>query len=310
VTLHPQATRLLAAIASLGNPPVYEMEPVAARAMRASMRRPSTEPIHETRDLDADGVAARLYRPTAELGLGLVVYFHGGGWVLGDIEGHDNLCRVLANESRAAVLSVDYRLAPEHPYPAGLTDALNVTRWAAANANELGCSAQRMAVGGDSAGANLATVVAQLQVVPLKFQLLLYPVIDARMGTDSYTEFADGPFLTAAGMKWFIELYLSGGQGSADDPRVSPILASDAALSGSPPTAIVTAGHDPLRDEGEQYAERLIALGVPTSLVRYSGMIHSFSSQLDFLDDARASLAHGGALIRSALKVPDQTSFS
>jgi acetyl esterase len=286
---------------ALGDPPIAESTAQAARALRISRRRPSSEPIHEFRDLDAGGVAARLFRPNGDAGLGLLVYFHGGGWVLSDVDSHDNLCRILANESGNAVLSVEYRLAPEHPFPAGLNDAVGTLVWVSQNAASLGCDPDRLAVGGDSAGANLATVAAQLSDIAIRFQLLIYPVTDARMVTRSYQAFRDGPFLTAAGMKWFIDHYLSGGEGSADDPRVSPLLADPEVLKQSPPTAVITAGYDPLRDEGEQYASRLADLGVPVSQVRYSGMFHGFCSQSDFLDDAKAALAHCGSLLRSAL---------
>ena len=152
VPLHPQAESLLALMAALNEPPLEECTPAEAREIRARRQRPSTEAIHHSRDVDADGVPARLYRPNDRDDLGLLVFFHGGGWVLGNLDTHDNLCRILANSSGQAVLSVDYRLAPEHPYPAALEDAVTATRWAHANAESLGCSPDRLAVGGDSAG--------------------------------------------------------------------------------------------------------------------------------------------------------------
>ena len=183
MALHPQAQAVLDQMVALGEPPLEEDTPAAARARRAARIRPATELIHHRRDLDAAGVPARLYRPSDEVGLGLLVYFHGGGWVLGSVDGHDDVCRALANRSGAAVLSVDYRLAPEHPFPAALEDALGALRWAHQHATELGADPHRLAIGGDSAGANLAAVVAQLAPVPLRFQLLVYPVTDARGGT-------------------------------------------------------------------------------------------------------------------------------
>lgn len=299
--LHPQARLLLEMMEALGDPPIELDTPEAARERRRSRIRPSDEPVHEVRDLHAGGVPARLYRPNDDDDLGLLVWLHGGGWVLGDLDTHDNICRALANRSGAAVLSVAYRLAPEHPFPAGLGDAVEATRWAHAHATELGCEPGRLAIGGDSAGGNLAAVVAQLQPAPLRFQLLVYPVTDCRRITPSYVENAEGYFLTAAGMAWFIGHYLAGGHGAIDDPRVSPLLADDAVLAGSPPALVITASHDPLRDEGEQYAERLRAAGVPTSLTRYVGQIHGFFSLADFLDDAHLAWAQAAEALRRAL---------
>jgi acetyl esterase len=299
--LHPQAVTLLELIASYGDPPLVESTPEQARAVRAARQRPSTEAIHECRDLDAGGVPARLYRPDDRPGLGLVVFFHGGGWVLGSLDSHDAVCRALANGSGHAVLSVDYRLAPEHPFPAGLDDAVAATRWAHAHATELGCDPARLAVGGDSAGANLAAVVAQLAPVPLVHQLLVYPVTDCTRAHPSYLQNADGPFLTRDGMGWFIDHYLSGGDGTIDDPLVSPLFAPDHMLAATPPAFVLTAEHDPLRDEGDAYAARLAAAGVPTSHLRVSGMFHGFFSLADFLDDGRIAHAAAAAAVRAAL---------
>ncbi len=210
------------------------------------------------------------------------------------------MCRALANGSGHAVLSLDYRLAPEHPFPAALEDAVTATRWAHANAAALGCRADRLAIGGDSAGGNLAAVVAQLAPVPLVYQLLVYPVTDCTRAHPSYAENADGPFLTREGMGWFIDHYLSGGQGRPDDPRVSPLFASDTAVAATPPALVITAEFDPLRDEGDAYAARLAALGVPASHVRMSGMFHGFFSLADFLDDGRIAHAAAAAALKAA----------
>ncbi len=255
--------------------------------------------MHDVRDVDAGGVASRLYRPNDRSDLGLLVYFHGGGWVIGDLESHDNVCRALANGSGHAVLSVDYRLAPEHPFPAPLEDALTATRWAHGHAAELGCRAGRVAVGGDSAGANLAAVVAQLGPVPLVYQLLVYPVTDCTQAQPSYEENADGYFLSRAGMAWFIDHYL--GDTAPTDPRVSPLFAADHVVAATPPALVITAEFDPLRDEGDAYARRLADLGVPTSHVRFSGMFHGFFSLADFLDDGGAANALAAAAVGSAL---------
>lgn len=305
MTLHPQAAAVVDLIASFGDPPLHESTPATARALRAARQRPPSEPIHEVRDLTLEGSVAgrraRFYRPSNRDDLGLLVYLHGGGWVLGSLDSHDNVCRALANHSGHAVLSVDYRLAPEHPFPAALEDAVGALRWAHASAATLGCRADRLAIGGDSAGANLAAVVAQLGPVPLAYQLLVYPVTDATREQPSYTVNADGPVLTHAGMGWFIDHYLSGTAGSVRDPRVSPLFGSDAALGGTPPALVITAEHDPLCDEGDAYAARLAAVGVATSHVRFNGMFHGFVSLADLLDDGRAALALAGTLLGAAL---------
>jgi len=301
VPLHPQAVSLLELIAQIGDPPVERSTPEAARAARRARQRPATEEVHEIRDLDAGGVPARLYRPSDRTDLGLLVYLHGGGWVIGDLDSHDAVCRSLANGSGHAVLAVDYRLAPEHPFPAGLEDALAALRWAHAQAASLGCRADRVAIGGDSAGANLAATISQLAPVPLVHQLLVYPVTDCTRAHPSYDENAAGYVLTRDGMGWFIDHYLGVDRVRRDDPRASPLHGSDHALASSPPTLVITAEYDPLRDEGEAYARRLAELGVPTSHVRFSGMVHGFVSLADFLDDGKAALALAAAHLRAAL---------
>ncbi|MCB1000734.1 MAG: alpha/beta hydrolase [Acidimicrobiales bacterium] len=298
--LHPQAVALLDLMASIGDPPIEQVTPEAARANRAARQRPSGTAVHEVRDLDADGVRCRLYRPSDAPGLGLLVYLHGGGWVIGDLESHDEVCRVLAAGSRHAVLSVDYRLAPEHPFPAALDDGVAALRWARAHADELGCRADAIAIGGDSAGGNLAAAIANLGVVPLVFQLLVYPVTDATCSSPSHEENGTGYFLTAAGMRWFVEHYL-GGLTPPTDPRVSPLAADDATLAAAPPALVITAEFDPLRDEGDAYAARLQAAGVATSHVRFAGMFHGFFSLADFVDDGAAANALAAASLRTAL---------
>ncbi len=302
--LAAEARRLLDLIAEAGAPPFEESTPEEARAMRAELAPPVLEPCHSTRAIDAGGIAARLYSPPpADDGSspGLLVYFHGGGWVVGDLESHDNVCHALCSRSGQAVLSVAYRLAPEHPFPAGLEDCVAATRWAHAHAAELGVDPDRLAIGGDSAGANLAAAVAHAPPAPLRFQLLVYPVADARMATASYEENAEGYFLTAAGMRWFTDHYLSGAEGSVDDPRVSPVLATDADLGAGPPALVLTAGFDPLRDEGVVYADRLAAAGVSVSHLHFPGQIHGFFSMAHMLSDARTALAAVAEALADAL---------
>ena len=289
MTLHRQTAELLAGIAALGLPPIDELTPADARAQRAALLRPSPEPIAEVRDLEADGVGARFYRPNRTRSRGLLVWFHGGGWVLGDLDSHDDLCRALANRGGFRVLSVDYRLAPEHPYPAAVDDARRAVAWARDHAPELDCD-PFIAVGGDSAGANLAAVVCNRPVVPVCFQALVYPVTDARMASASWDELATGYNLTASGMAWFYGHYLGAGA-SADDPEVSPLVEDDARLASAPSAIVVTAEYDPLRDEGAAYAARLAQAGVATTHVRFDGQVHGFFSMFGLLDDARSAQA-------------------
>ena len=302
MALHPQTAALLSMLEQLSSPAIETQDPVTARAGMEMMTAPSAIELHEIRDLDADGVAVRLYRPHDGRDLGLLVFYHGGGWVLGSINTHDDVCRKLAREMGHAVLSIDYRLAPECAFPGPLTDCINALRWAHAHADELGIDPTRIAVGGDSAGGNLAAVVANLQPVPLKFQMLIYPVTDATRSSQSYIDNGEGYRLTANGMKWFCDHYLAGDIGSPTDPRVSPLFASDVVLAEAPPAVVITAEFDPLRDEGEQYAHRLNQNGVPCSLTRYYGQVHGFFSMSQFVDDGATAIAQAAAATRIALE--------
>ena len=300
--VHPQAAAVIQMMNSFGDPPLDQQTPEQARALRKGRARPSTEAIHEIRDLDAGGIACRLYRPSADDGLGLLVFLHGGGWVIGDLDSHDNVCRSLANGSGCAVLAVDYRLAPETKFPGALDDAHAALRWAHENAASLGCDPTRLSVGGDSAGANLATVVANETAVPLRFQLLVYPVTDATLSADSYRTNGQGYFLTTEGMRWFIGHYLDGTDADPRDPRVSPLFADEATLAGGPPAMVITAEFDPLGDEGDQYAQRLATAGVPTNHLRFGGMFHGFFSMADVVDGGKAALAAASAALRAAVE--------
>jgi acetyl esterase len=232
-----------------------------------------------------------------------LVYFHGGGWVIGSIETHDALCRELTMEAGVVVVSVEYRLAPEHKFPAAADDAYAAVRWVAQHAAELGIDPARIGVGGDSAGGNLAAVVAlqarDLGGPPLALQLLIYPITCDDLGTPSYVENAEGYMLTRADMAWFWSQYLSD-PAQGDDPRVSPLRAGD--LSGLPPAFILTAEYDPLRDEAEAYAARLEQAGVPVRMRRYDGMIHGFLRRLTLLDQGRVALDEVAKGIRDALR--------
>ena len=306
MTLHHQTKTFLGLLAARNEPPLEKMTPVEAREMTLRYYVPSEYPIFSRRDIDAGGVPARLYLPSAEKNLGLCIFIHGGGWVFHTLDDYDDVCRRLAMQSGHAVLSIDYRLAPEFPFPTPLEDCLKAARWARDNAASLGCDANRMVVCGDSAGGNLSTLVAQHSGVEFKMQLLVYPAVDARCVTESYCKNGEGFLLTAAAMDWFYGHYLSGSDstgsspltGSAEDPLVSPMLASDAILAKMPPTLVITAEYDPLCDEGEQYAQKLNALGVPTTCVRYNGQIHAFLRYGIMLDDGYLAIAQLADAIR------------
>jgi acetyl esterase len=307
--LNPQVRDLLEAMRAAGGPPLEAMTPAEARALHRGAAQRLGGPVEEvsaTMDLDAGGVPLRLYRPRGAAPgepLGGVVYLHGGGWVTCDLETHDRLCRSLANRSGAAVVAVDYRLAPEHPFPAAVDDALTALDWTRTHAARISVDPGRLAIAGDSAGGNLAAVVARRDrdaggAPPLRLQMLLLPITDGAMDTPSYVENADGYYLTAAGMRWYLDHYLAG----ADPlhPDVSPLRAGD--LSGLPPAFVLTAEFDPLRDEAEAYAERLRAAGVATDCRRRAGMVHGFIRWGAAVDDAAVALDEIGAALRDALE--------
>jgi len=264
------------------------------------------QPVAEVRDLELPGpggpIRVRVFRPEGEGSLGLVVYLHGGGWTIGSLDGFDPLCRALANASGAILASVDYRLAPEHPFPAAADDALAATRWLVAHAGELGADPARVAIGGDSAGGNLATVVARRlrdrgEDPALRLQALVYPVTDSAINTPSYRELSEGFGLSALTMKRYWDLYLDGADGR--DPDASPLQAED--LRGMPAAFVHTVQDDVLRDEGEAYARALEAAGVPVTLSRYDGVIHGFFRWLAKSSQSRAAVAEVGAALRTAL---------
>ncbi len=242
----------------------------------------------------------RIYTPKGKGPFPLIVFFHGSGFVICSLDTHDTMCRHLCAGSGAVVVSVDYRLAPEHKFPAGPDDCLAATRWAAAHAAELDADPARIALAGDSAGGNLAAVTA-LRVrdeggPALCAQLLIYPVTDADTNNASYRDNAEGYGLTRDGMIWFWNHYL-GNQADAANPHVSPLRAES--LAGLPPAFVQTAEYDPLRDEGELYASRLIAAGVPTRVVRYDGMNHGFFFWYDRIDTTRAAVKEACAWLRA-----------
>jgi acetyl esterase len=305
MTLDPQARATLDAVAALGLPPFEQGTPLAARDGLAARRQLTTAPkaeVHQVEDRLAGAVPIRIYRPSARRPLPTLVYFHGGGWVIGSVEVYDGTVRDLANASGCMVVSVEYRLAPEHKFPAAADDAYAATRWVAEHADEIGADPARLAVGGDSAGGNLAAAVALMARdrggPALAYQLLIYPVTDHAFETPSYHENAQGYGLTRAQMIWFSGHYLRT-PADADDPLASPLRATS--LRGLPPALVVTAGYDPLRDEAERYAERLAADGVAVRVERYPGLIHGFFGMTATIEAAGAAIRQAGDALRSGL---------
>ena len=298
--LHPQAQAVADFYAAMRTTPFEELSPTDARALYNAGQVPSTEAVHEIRDVQAGTILCRLYRPSADTNLGLLVFFHGGGWVIGDLNSHDGVCRSLANKSGHAVLSVDYRLAPEHTFPAAFDDCVAAVKWASENAQALGIDNSRMAVGGDSAGGNLAAAVALAEIVPLKFQMLIYPAVDMSMESPSINENANAPILTKSVMAWFVDHYM-GSEGDRGSIAASPMLASDEQLKRMPPAIVITAQFDPLRDEGEAYGKRLVENGVSATITRYNGAFHGFFKMITILDDAQSAHAQASTLLKKYL---------
>jgi acetyl esterase len=313
--LDPQAKAVIDLVVKSGRPPYHQLSPKDARQLFRETRPASTPvppEIGMVKDLTADGphgpIPLRLYRPkgvAASTALPGLVFFHGGGWVIGDLDTHDVLCRQLTGEAGVSVISVDYRLAPEHKFPAAVDDAWAATRWVASHAAELGIDGGRLAVGGDSAGGNLAAVVAILAREHggpgLALQILIYPVTDLGAESASYTDFADGFMLTRDSMRWFRAQYLTGGREGLDW-RVSPLRAPS--LAGLPPAMVVTAGFDPLRDEGDAYARKLREAGVRVDAICYGGMIHGFMPMGRLIESGNRAVAHVAASLREVLQPP------
>jgi acetyl esterase len=307
--LDPQAKALLDAM-----PPMPDFDAIPLELIRQGMASqnalaPGAVPLQvakvENRTIPGpDGeIPVRIYTPEGQGPFPVLVYFHGGGFVLCDLDTHDGSCRSLCRGAQVVVVSVDYRLAPEHGFPAGPEDCYAATRWVADNAAGIGGDASRIAIGGDSAGGNLTAVVALMardrKGPALRFQLLIYPVTDFDFGTASYRENAEGYFLTTSMMKWFWGHYLSDAADGAS-AYASPLRAED--LSGLPPALCITAGYDPLRDEGEAYAEKLRAAGNDVVLSRYPGMIHGFFGMDAVLDEAKRAIGEASDALRKALR--------
>lgn len=292
--IDPQAREVMRYLESLSAPPIDRLPAADARRLYRETRaalRPPAPPVANVRDVLAGTVPVRLYRPSEGV-LPAFVFFHGGGWVVGDLETHDVVCRQIAVQANEVVVAVDYRLAPEHPFPAAVDDAWNATMWVAAHAAELGIDPQRIAVGGDSAGGGLAAVVALMardsRKLRLTLQVLIYPVLDLGARSDSYSTFAEGFFLTRAGMQWYIAQYAPATQ-DREDWRGSPLLAPW--VHGVAPALIIAAELDPLVDEGAAYARRLQGARVPVDYQVLSGMIHGFLTMGGKIDTAQRAVS-------------------
>ena len=308
--LDPQARTFLDQIAALGNPPPAQMSPVQARTQMTAMAGLASQPAARVASEDrgvsgpAGDIAVRIYRPPSPTPLPIVVFFHGGGFVIGSVETHDATCQQLAAGVPAVVVSVEYRLAPEDRFPAAVEDCDAVTRWVADHAAELGSDPARLAVAGDSAGGNLAAVVARRARdnggPPIAFQLLVYPATDMTRSSASHKENGEGYLLTTEMIDWFMDHYFGPDQASKVGlPDASPLFVDR--VEDLPPALVITAEFDPLRDEGEDYAERLRGAGVAAHTSRYDGMIHGFFGMDAVFDSAKLAMDEAITALRAAL---------
>ena len=308
--MHPQVESLRRRRIAAGVRPVRSLSVADARAAdtaevagRATGEQEQVTDIVE-RSIPGPGgeIRARFYRPQCASPPPVLVYFFGGGWVLGSLDAADGVCRVLANATPCAVVAVEYRRAPEHRFPAAVEDCYAATSWVADHGAELDIDSRRLAVGGASAGGNLAAAVTLLarerRAPPLRFQLLVYPPLDHRADTPSRRETADPIFFDRDDLAWCWEHYLAR-ESDGDSPLASPLREAD--LSGLPPALVITAEHDPVRDEGELYAHRLAAAGVPSELVRFEGLVHGFYSMNAELDAAERAQQLTASALRRAL---------
>jgi acetyl esterase len=294
-------------MADAGLPPLgsVSVEETRQGMVAATAAGEEPEPVAKVEDRSIPGpggqIPVRIYTPQGSGPFPVLVYFHGGGWVIGNVDTHDPTCRTLTNAAGCVVVSVDYRLAPEHKFPAAVDDCYAATQWVAANAAAINGDSSRIAIGGDSAGGNLTAVVAiearEQGGPPLVFQLLVYPVTDYSFSTPSYQDNADGYLLTKDSMVWFWDHYLRT-EADGQDHRASPLRASD--LTGLPPALVITAEYDPLRDEGEAYGRRLQEAGVDTTISRYDGMIHGFFGMVGIMDKSGQVMEEATAALRAA----------
>ncbi len=309
--LDPLVKGFLDQMQGLPSPKVPELGPEGGRAMFVALMQmvgPKDVPVGkiENRTVPGPGgvsIPIRITTPVAAGGelLPALVYFHGGGFVIGSVETHDGLCRLMANEGGFRVISVDYRRAPEHKFPAALDDAVAALSWIAENASDIGVDANRIAVGGDSAGAALAAILAQMakgKGIEVDAQMLLFPVTQIGAETSSLKEFAVGYFLERNTLEWFYRCYLPEGADTSD-PRISPLRARD--VSGVAPAYIMLAGYDPLHDEGMEYADKLRAAGVKVTVADYPDMVHTFVYLQSILPQAHDALSKAAKAVAAML---------
>lgn len=308
MALDPQAKFLLEQMEAAGAPLMSSLSPEEAR-MTTDFSQLAGTP-EEVAKIDnrtipgpAGEIPVRIYTPEGEGPFPALVYYHGGGWVIGDLETVDVPCRMLANRANCVVVSVDYRLAPEHKFPAAADDSYAAAKWVVENAASIEVDADRVAIGGDSAGGNLAAVVALMArdkgEISLAYQMLIYPVTNHSYATESYTENADGYLLTKDSMVWFWDHYLRN-EDDGKNPYASPLQAKD--LSGLPPALVLTGEFDPLRDEGEAYAQRLKEAGVEVEAARYDGMIHGFFWMPGVLEQGRKSIEQAANALKQVFE--------
>ncbi len=302
--VHPIVAEMLKQMAEADGPAMTDMSPEEARTMYRVMQASSPRPeLPVVKDAMAGHIPLRIYKASNAPDQPVVVFFHGGGWVIGDLETHDSGCRQLSLAADCTIIAVDYRLAPEHPYPAAIDDCYQATEWVASHAAELGIDATRIAVAGDSAGGNLAACVcikSQLEHGPaICFQLLIYPVTNAAMNTESYERNGEGYMLGRDTMEWFWNHYANGD--TLDGALASPLNHDQ--FEELPPACIITAEYDPLCDEGEAYGRKLESAGVPVTIRRFDGMIHGFFAMTNVLDGSKEAMALAAAELRNAFTI-------
>ncbi len=307
--LDPQAQAVMDAVAALGFPANHTVSPEEARANGRARPRAVGPAVARVEDRTIPGpdteLPVRIYTPEGEGPFPIMAWFHGGGWVVGDLDSADATARSLTVGAQCVVVSVDYRLAPDTKFPGPAEDCFAATRWCAGHAASLNADPSRLAVGGDSAGGNLAAAVSLMARdrggPAIGFQLLVYPVTERNFETVSYTDNADGYQLSRDGMIWYWDHYLAS-DADASNPYAAPMQAGD--LSNLPPALVITAEYDPLRDEGEAYARALEAAGVSTTCTRYDGMIHGFFGMAAAVDKGRQAVDQASSLLRSACSQP------
>ena len=308
--LDPQAQAVMDAVAALGFPANHTVSPEEARANGRARPRAVGPAVARVEDRtipgpDNTGLPVRIYTPEGAGPFPVLVWFHGGGWVVGDLDSADATSRNLTVGGQCVVISVDYRLAPDTKFPGPAEDCYSATQWAAGNAAALNADTSRLAVGGDSAGGNLAAAVCLMARdrggLSVGFQLLVYPVTDRNYNTGSYIDNADGYQLSRDGMIWYWDHYLAS-DADASNPYAAPLQAAD--LSGLPPALVITAEYDPLRDEGEAFARALASAGVPTTCTRYDGMIHGFFGMAAAVDKGRQAVDQASEILQATFSQP------